>query len=152
MRNMSNPLPPRPLVGRTNELEILGRTLASAQAESGAAIFLKGDTGTGKSRLASAVVEKATHLGFDTVTGQAYRMDTGVPYGLWSNAFFPRLREMDDATLSVLTRGGEEELSVVVPGLRGGGTQDPVFASAGLGELGELRTRIHWNSLNCCGG
>ena len=139
---MSNILPSRPLVGRTHELDVLGNALATAKAGSGAAIFLKGDTGTGKSRLASAVVEEATRSSFETVTGQAYRMDTGVPYGLWSNAFFPMLREMDDAALSVLTRGGEEELSIVVPGLREGGTQDPAFASAGLGEL---RTRIHWN-------
>ena len=141
-RKMSNILPSRPLVGRTYELEVLGKALASAQAGSGTATFLRGDTGTGKSRLASAVVEEAAHLGFETVSGQAYRMDTGVPYGLWSNAFFPKLREMDDATLSVLTRGGEEEVSIVVPGLRSGSTQDPVFASVGPGEL---RTRIHWN-------
>ena len=141
-RNMSNILPSRPLVGRTYELEVLGKALTSAQGGTGAAVFLKGDTGTGKSRLASAVVEQANRLGFDTASGQAYRMDTGVPYGLWSNAFFPMLREMDDATLSVLTRGGEEELSIVVPGLRGGRTQDPVLASP---DPGELRTRIHWN-------
>ena len=141
-RNMSDTLPPRPLVGRKHELEVLRKALASARDGSGAAIFLKGDTGTGKSRLASAVAEEATRLGFETVSGLAYRMDTGVPYGLWSNAFFPRLREMDDATLSVLTRGGVEEISVVVPGLRNGGAQDPIFASAAPGEL---RTRIHWN-------
>ena len=135
-------LPSRPLVGRTDELEFLGRALASALAGSGAAIFLKGDTGTGKSRLASAVIAEAISQGFETVSGQAYRMDTGVPYGLWSNAFFPKLREMDDSTLSVLTRGGEDELSIVVPGLRSGGTHDPIFAS---GEPGELRTRTHWN-------
>ena len=79
---MSNMLPSRPLVGRTHELEVLGEVLASAQAGSGAAVFLKGDTGTGKSRLASAVVEEAARSGFETVSGQAYRMDTGVPYGM----------------------------------------------------------------------
>ena len=129
-------------MGRDHELEVLGKALTSAQGGTGAAVFLKGDTGTGKSRLASAVVEQGNRLGFDTVSGQAYRMDTGIPYGLWSNAFFPKLREMDGSTLSVLTRGGEEELSIVVPGLRNGGTHDPVFAS---GDPGELRTRIHWN-------
>ena len=86
---MSNILPSRPLVGRTYELEVLGKALASAQAGAGAAIFLRGDTGTGKSRLASAVLEQGNRLGFDTVSGQSYRMDAGVPYGLWSNAFFP---------------------------------------------------------------
>ena len=103
-RKMSNILPSRPLVGRAHELEVLGKALAAAQDGTGAAVFLKGDTGTGKSRLASAVVEEGNRLGFDTVSGQAYRMDSGVPYGLWSNAFFPRLRDMDDATLSVLKR------------------------------------------------
>lgn len=141
-RNMANTIPPRPLVGRTHELDVLGQALTSAQGGSGAAIFLKGDTGTGKSRLASAVVEEATRVGFETISGQAYRMDTGVPYGLWSNAFFPRLREMDDATLTVLTRGGAEELSIVVPALRAGGSTEPVFSSA---DPGELRTRIQWN-------
>jgi hypothetical protein len=49
---------------------------------------------------------------------------------------------MDEATLTVLTRGGAEELSIVVPGLRSGGAAEPVFSSAGPGEL---RTRIQWN-------
>ena len=140
--NMSNVIPQRPLVGRTHELEILGGALSSAQDGSGAAILLRGDTGTGKSRLASALMEEATRLGFETISGQAYRMDTGVPYGLWSNAFFPKLQEMDDATLTVLTRGGAQELSVVVPGLRAGDVAEPDFSSAGPGEL---RTRIQWN-------
>ena len=129
-------------MGRTHELEALGKALASALDGSGTATFLRGDTGTGKSRLASAAAEEATRLGFETVSGQAYRMDIGVPYGLWSNAFFPKLREMDDATLTVLTRGGAEELSIVVPGLRTSGSSEPVFSSAGPGEL---RTRIQWN-------
>ena len=139
---MPNVLPSRPLVGRTHELEVLGNTLTAAKEGKGAAVFLKGDTGTGKSRLASAVIEEGARLGFDTVSGQAYRMDASVPYGLWSNAFFPRLREMDDATLSVLSRGGGEELSIVVPGLRVGGTSDSVLTPVGPDEL---RTRIHWN-------
>ena len=139
---MPDTIPSRPLVGRDDELDALGNALASAQEGSGSAIFLRGDTGTGKSRLASAMVEKGNRIGFDTVSGQAYRMDSSVPYGLWANALFPKLREMDEAALSVLTRAGEEELSIVVPGLRAGGTNDPAFTSAGPGEL---RTRIHWN-------
>ena len=51
-RKMSNILPSRPLVGRAHELEVLGKALAAAQDGTGAAVFLKGDTGTGKSRLA----------------------------------------------------------------------------------------------------
>ena len=61
-RHMSNILPSRPLVGRTYELAVLSKALASAQAGSGTATFLRGDTGTGKSRLASAVVKEAARL------------------------------------------------------------------------------------------
>lgn len=53
--------------------------------------------------------EGANKLGFFAVRGQAYRTDKGVPYGLWSDAFLPALRDMDDASLTVLTRGGEGE-------------------------------------------
>ena len=51
--------------------------------------------------------EGANKLGFFAVRGQAYRTDKGVPYGLWSDAFLPALRDMDDASLAVLTRGVE---------------------------------------------
>ena len=58
-RKMSNILPSRPLVGRAHELEVLGKALVAAQDGTGAAVFLKGDTGTGKSRLASASTPSA---------------------------------------------------------------------------------------------
>ena len=139
---MANILPALPLVGRTEELGFLGNALANAGSGAGGAVFLRGTTGIGKSRLAVAAAEEANRLGFLTVRGQAYKVETGIPYGLWSNAFLPVLREMDASALSVLTRGGEEELARVVPALRGGTDQSSL---AGAGEPGELQTRIHWN-------
>ena len=100
-------LPPLPLTGRDQELALLSAALESAREGSGQAIGLRGETGIGKSRLLQAVKERANKLGLVTVRGHAYRTDKGVPYGLWSDAFLPALRDMDDSTLSVLTRGGE---------------------------------------------
>ena len=139
---MANTLPALPLVGRSEELALLGSALANAASGTGGAVFLRGATGIGKSRLAVAAAEEATRLGFLTVRGQAYRAEAGVPYGLWSNAFLPVLRGMDASALSVLTRGGEEELARIVPAL-GIGTDE--FSVADAGEPGELQTRIHWN-------
>ena len=139
---MANILPDLPLVGRTEELGFLGNALANAGSGTGGAVFLRGTTGIGKSRLAVAAAEEANRLGFLAVRGQAYKVETGIPYGLWSNAFLPVLREMDASALSVLTRGGEEELAQVVPALGSGADQ---ASGAGEGEPGELQTRIHWN-------
>ena len=140
--SMANIPPALPLVGRTEEFEFLASALANAGSGTGGAVFLRGTTGIGKSRLAVAAAEEANRLGFLTVWGEAYRVETGVPYGLWSNAFLPVLREMDAAALSVLTRGGEEELGRVVPAFGSGADRASVF---GAGEPGELQTRIHWN-------
>ncbi len=139
---MANILPDLPLVGRTEELGFLGNALANAGSGTGGAVFLRGTTGIGKSRLAVAAAEEANRLGFLAVRGQAYKVETGIPYGLWSNAFLPVLREMDASALSVLTRGGEGELARVVPALGSGADQ---ASGAGEGEPGELQTRIHWN-------
>ena len=87
---MANILPALPLVGRTEELGFLGNLLAKAGSGNGGAVFLRGTTGIGKSRLAVAAAEEAKRLGFLTVRGQAYKVETGIPYRLWSNAFLPR--------------------------------------------------------------
>jgi len=139
---MANILPALPLVGRSEELGLLASALADAASGTGGAVFLRGVTGIGKSHLAAAAAEEAQRLGFLTAGGHAYRVETGVPYGLWSNAFLPVLREMEASTLAVLTRGGEEELARVVPAL---GTGDDEFSAASAAVPGELQTRIHWN-------
>ena len=139
---MATTLPALPLVGRSEDLSVLGSALAKAAAGNGGTVFLRGATGIGKSRLAAAAAEEASRLGFQTVQGQAYRVESGVPYGLWSNAFLPVLREMDASALSVLTRGGEEDLSRVVPAL---GVRSDLSSAMDAGDSSELQTRIHWN-------
>ena len=49
---------------------------------------------------------------------------------------------MDSSSLSVLTRGGEEELARVVPAL---GTPTEGSSALDAGDPAELQTRIHWN-------
>ena len=139
---MPDDFPVLPLVGRSQEIDFLRAALAEARSGAGRTVFLRGTTGAGKTRLAGLITEEAGRLGFLTITGQAYRVEAGVPYGVWSDAFQPALRDMDPATLSVLTRGGEGELSGILPGLAGDIDHESVTESAAPGEL---RTRIHWN-------
>ena len=59
---MANILPALPLVGRTEELGFLGNLLAKAGSGNGGAVFLRGTTGIGKSRLAAAVAASIGEL------------------------------------------------------------------------------------------
>lgn len=80
--------------------------------------MLTGEAGIGKTRLIEALAERAAELGFQTVTGRAYPVETGVPYALFSDGFVPFLREIPPATLQALTRGGTAELAMLFPTLR----------------------------------
>src|SRR5690606_481783 len=62
------------------------------------------------------------------------------PYALFADAFLPVLREMDPATLTVLSRGGEHELTRLFPALGAGATGPEIS-----GDPAELRTRLMWN-------
>src|SRR5690606_5818057 len=78
--------------------------------------------------------------GWRVIAGRAYPVETGVPYALFADAFLPTLREMDPATLTVLSRGGESELTSLFPALGAGGV-----VPASSGDPAELRTRLMWN-------
>src|SRR5687768_6121040 len=95
-----------PLVGRTAELALLSRTIDAAAQGSGRSVFIVGEGGIGKTRLAAAAAERATRRGWTVAIGRAYPVETGVPYALFSDALLPLLRKLDPATLSILTRGG----------------------------------------------
>jgi DNA-binding CsgD family transcriptional regulator len=132
-----------PLAGREAELATLTAALQNADQGRGGTIFLAGESGIGKTRLASAIVEHATRRGFTTAVGRAYPVETGVPYAVFSDALLPLLRALDPAMLAVLTRGGNAELVQLFPALAAG---DRAFgASAVRGDPSELRARLLWN-------
>src|SRR4026207_541553 len=99
-----------PLVGRSAELNQLSRTLDEAGKGSGRSVFIVGEGGIGKPRLAQAVADRAMKRGYSVATGRAYPVETGVPYALFSDALLPLVRALEPAPLSVLTRGGAFEL------------------------------------------
>jgi predicted ATPase/DNA-binding CsgD family transcriptional regulator len=130
-----------PLVGRATELQLLTRALDAADRASSTTIFLAGDGGIGKTRLAEATVAEAARRGWSTAVGRAYPVESGVPYALFSDALLPVLRALDTTALAVLSRGGEAELVRLFPAL----DLRTSAQSTAHGDAADLKARLLWN-------
>ena len=104
-----------PLVGRTAELALLSNAMDEAAKGSGRSVFIVGEGGIGKTRLAAAAAERAARKGWSVAVGRAYPVETGVPYALFSDALRPMVSKLEPATLSLLTRGGASEFGYLFP-------------------------------------
>src|SRR5712692_10110624 len=76
MRSTQCPL----LIGRDGEMQALTVALDETSAGRGGAVFVTGDLGVGKSRLAREVAQLASSRGFEVVTGRAVESAVPVPY------------------------------------------------------------------------
>lgn len=130
-----------PLVGRARELVSLEALLEGA-APSVGAVFLCGESGCGKSRLAAELLARAERRGWKVARGRAYPVEQGVPYALLSDSFLPMLRGMDTETIAVLSRGGEADLRHLFPAL-GPGRRTPAAPESLDPE--EFKTRLFWS-------
>jgi len=131
-----------PLVGRSAELALLSQRIDEAAKGTGRSVFLVGEGGIGKTRLATAAANRAAKQGWTVAIGRSYPVETGVPYALFSDALLPLVRKLEPATLAVLTRGGAAELGHLFPSL--GTLGDRERASAGA-DPSELKARLLWN-------
>ena len=131
-----------PLVGRSVELALLSKTIDEAAKGAGRSVFIVGEGGIGKTRLAAAAAERAVKRGWSVVVGRAYPVESGVPYALFSDALLPLVRKLDPATLSVLTRGGASDFGYLFPNLGTGESRDR--ASAGANPA-EVKSRLLWS-------
>src|SRR5436305_15345754 len=105
------------LTGRNAELSTMAGVLQGAAAGHGSTVIGAGESGIGKTRLATAVVELAQKRNFNVALGRSYPVETGVPYAVFSDAMLPMLRAIDSSSLSLLTRGGNAELAQLFPAL-----------------------------------
>lgn len=131
-----------PLVGRSAELALLSKAIDDAAKGAGRSVFIVGEGGIGKTRLATAVTERAAKRGWSVAVGRAYPVETGVPYAIFSDALLPLLQKLEPSALSVLTRGGTAELGYLFPTL--GAPGDRERASAGA-DPAEIKARLLWN-------
>jgi DNA-binding CsgD family transcriptional regulator len=131
-----------PLIGRTTELSILSRAFRDAAEGAGKTIFLTGEGGIGKTRVAAAAAQTAADQGWNVAFGRSYSVETGIPYALFSDALLPLLKKLEPSTLSVLTRGAAAEFSYLFPALAGGVDRERVSAGT---DASDLKARLLWN-------
>lgn len=131
-----------PFIGRGADVALLSRSLDEAANGHGCAVFVVGEGGIGKTRLAAAIAERARKKGWTVVSGRAYPVETGVPYAVFSDALVPLLRAMDASHLSVLTRGGASEFAQMFPNLAP--TLEKTRQSTGA-DPSEIKARLLWN-------
>jgi DNA-binding CsgD family transcriptional regulator len=155
------------LISRDAELRQLVGALDAAQAGQGSVVFLTGDAGVGKSRLAREVCDRASERGFHVVSGRAVESASPLPFRPVTEALMkiartesvPQAPEIDDYRPALATlvpvwgrpaADGEAEISPLILGealirllsLYGG----PGSGGSGSGGLGTvLRLEdIHW--------
>ncbi len=130
-----------PLVGRHTEFAALRDHLSRAIAGHGRCVLLTGEAGVGKSRLLAALVKDAESRDVLIASGSAFAVETGVPYAAFADPLARPLRAMDAATITLLARGAERDLSAVLRGLAG-------IAATGTDDAdGEAvsKSRLFWN-------
>ncbi len=102
----SNSTPARPpLVGRRAEMDRLAAQLSRAARGQGCAIFLVGEAGIGKTRLAHEALVLAREQGFLILEGSAYELEGRLAYAPILAAFGPFLRRLDSAHQARLVSG-----------------------------------------------
>ncbi len=98
----------RPLVGRKAELATFERLLRNAIEGRGYSVFLTGESGVGKTRLAEAVMAKGRELGMGVLSGRCLPQGGGLPFHPYANALrngLPRLNEALEGSLERRARG-----------------------------------------------
>ena len=68
------------LIGRSEEIEVLDAVLVDAQRGSGAAVFVSGEPGVGKTRLAAEVVGHALDAEMVVLRGRCSTTGPPVPF------------------------------------------------------------------------
>ncbi|MFL5583751.1 MAG: helix-turn-helix transcriptional regulator [Gemmatimonadaceae bacterium] len=131
-----------PLVGRSAEVALLSKAMDDAAKGKGRSVFIVGEGGIGKTRLAAAVADRATRAGWSVAIGRAYPVETGVPYALFSDALLPLVRKLEPAALSILTRGTASELGYLFPNLAASGNRERASSGA---DPSEIKSRLLWN-------
>lgn len=136
-RSLPDPLP---LVGRAQELGFLEALMEDGRGGP-SVVFVRGEGGTGKTRLVTEFAERALRRNWEVAKGKAYPVEAGTPYAVFADAWLPVLKSLDPNTLTVLSRGGEAELRYLFPALAAGREERSESGS----DPQEFRTRLMWN-------
>lgn len=128
-----------PLVGRDHELGLLRGLIAGALDGTGQVLFLAGESGVGKTRLVQALAEQAEAAGCRALVAQAFPAEGAFPFALAAEALSQLTRALGPNTVTLLSRGHENDLAMILPTL---GRPGPA-AERPTG--GDAKARVFWN-------
>ena len=80
------------LVGRSTEMDALGRAWNAVRRGGGRIALVEGEAGVGKTRLVEELLRRAVAEGGLVLRGRNYDAQIGLPYGLVVEALGPRAR------------------------------------------------------------
>lgn len=133
-----------PLIGRAQELALIHEAFDRAEQGRGSVLFLMGEGGIGKTRLARAAVEEASRREWGRATGAANPVETDVPYALFADALATAIGGLADDERSALMRGVGHDLVQLFPGMAGL-QSEPASPRAAVNEGSEFKSRVLWN-------
>ncbi len=120
------------LIGRTEELAILEAALERCAAGEATTVFIAGEAGVGKTRLANEAAARAAAGGARVLTGECLALAEGeLPFAPLVAALRPLVRELPPGELESIP--GHEELGRLLPEL-GGTTEQRFGAGSALQE------------------
>ncbi|MGW5718663.1 helix-turn-helix transcriptional regulator [Amycolatopsis sp. NPDC003865] len=112
------------LVGRDAHLQVLAAAFDDALAGRGGAVFLAGESGIGKSRLAREAAARAAGRGARVLRGQGSSVGPVVPFRPLAEALFSLTRDTEPVDVGELGPY-RPALGVLVPDWRGAPADDP---------------------------
>ena len=114
------------LIGRSEELTTLAAALGRSAAGEAATVFIAGEAGGGKTRLATEAASRAEGEGARVLTGECLALAEGeLPFAPLVAALRPLLRELPPGELEAIP--GHEELGRLLPEL--GGAEEARFGA-----------------------
>jgi predicted ATPase len=116
------------LVGRTDELGLIGAALDALSDGRPAVLELVGEPGIGKTRLLGEIARRADERGQLVLSGSASELERDVPFWVFVDALDEYLRGLDPARLAGLGDDVRADLALVMPSLSGLSPQHDVAA------------------------
>jgi len=127
-----------PLVGRTEEAQILRRAMVATeqggeaeQADKRHFLLIRGETGIGKTRLAEELSREASKRGWLIAWSRSYEQESDIPYRLWTEVlrkalgsardgdYWQLVNEIQKSTISAANGGFDVgQLSILLPELQ----------------------------------
>ncbi len=104
-----------PFIDRESELASLKSLLDATMRGEGAIVFLAGEAGIGKTRLAEELRTYATLRGVRTLSGRCLDKESGVPYSPWVQMMKEVINQVSPQVLRKASSGHTGEIAKLVP-------------------------------------